>query len=306
MLPKAILRLTSTLLISVITFAVVLVSPANVGITSGPIGPPVPEEFQPSKSPPRLHCDAVYLFDNTNKQPLLNRNGYEVRPIASITKLLTALTFLDFDVDWDKEVKMTMEDVVNSSRSTLRAGLVYRVRDLFHASLMSSDNRATRAMVRATGLEEVEFVTRMNRKARELGLLTISAEEVTGLSANNVGSAVDCARLLNLALENETIRDALCRSDYSFTTVQRKRWFTLGNTNRLLYGRWEVNGGKTGYILEAGWCLVVRVLDDDGSDLTSVVLGAPSNEQRFIQTARLCNWGFEELRQQTPLLSEKS
>ena len=120
---------------------------------------------------PKLFCEAAFLQDNSTSEKLYGKDEYNVRPIASITKLITALTFLDFKVDWDKTIEMDTADANNSSRSPLRAGDVYRVRDLFHCSLMSSDNRATRALARSTGVSIDSFIVMMNRKVDSLGLV---------------------------------------------------------------------------------------------------------------------------------------
>lgn len=295
MISKILRRLFLFLGIFWVTLAVVTSSPANLAICNGFIGPPTPPRVILADKSPLLACESAYLFDNASRVKLFGKDEYDIRPIASITKLLTALTFLDFDVKWDKTVEMTKEDVENSSRSVLRAGRTYRVGDLIHASLMGSDNRATRALARSTGVSMDSFVVRMNKKAVELGLLTISVEEPTGLSERNVASAADVARLMNAAANNKTLGSILQMKSYSFSSADRKRQYTFGNTNRLLSGRWDVEGGKTGYIDESGWCFVARVNDRHGHDLTAVVLGANSNSQRFRQAQKLFDWAFEQL-----------
>jgi serine-type D-Ala-D-Ala endopeptidase (penicillin-binding protein 7) len=205
------------------------------------------------------------------------------------------LTFLDFKVDWDKTIEMDTSDANNSSRSPLRAGDVYRVRDLFHCSLMSSDNRATRALARSTGVSTDSFIVMMNRKVDSLGLFSIKVDEVTGLSENNVASAYDLARLVNIASATPTIQTALLTKQYSFISEKRKRLITLGNTDRLLFSEWNVQGGKTGYIGESGYCFAVRIANDKGHDLTGVVLGAHSNSRRFKEATKLFQWAFTAL-----------
>ena len=295
MLFKVIRRLTLFFAVVWISLTLFMSTPANLAVTGGFVGPPAPEKVVFDKTVPLLNCESAYLFDNSTRAKIFGKDEYEIRPIASITKLLSALTFLDFKVDWNKTIEMTMADVENSSRSVLRAGHVYKVGDLLHASLMGSDNRATRAIARSTGITIDSFVVRMNKKADELGLLSISIEEPTGLSENNVASAADVARLLNAAANNPTISSILQMKSYSFSSVNRGRQYTYGNTNKLLSGRWEVEGGKTGYIDEAGWCFVARVNDRQGHDLTAVVLGANSNSQRFRQAQKMFDWAFNQL-----------
>ncbi|MGB5107167.1 MAG: serine hydrolase [Candidatus Zixiibacteriota bacterium] len=297
MLLKSLHRIAVFFSIVWISLTLFMASPANLSVVGGFIGPPAPAKPVFNKTVPLLNCESAYLFDNSTRAKIFGKDEYEVRPIASITKLLSALTFLDFNVDWNKTIEMTMTDVENSSRSVLRAGHVYKVGDLLHASLMGSDNRATRAVARSTGIPMDSFVVCMNKKADELGLLSVSVEEPTGLSENNVASAADVARLLNAAANNATISSILQMKKYSFASVNRGRQYTYGNTNKLLSGRYEVEGGKTGYIDEAGWCFVARVNDRHGHDLTAVVLGANSNSQRFRQAQKMFDWAFDQLEQ---------
>lgn len=288
------------LLLALIVFVVatgfVMVEPANVSIAPVPEGPPRPPTHQPAGKAPRVYCKSALLVDNRTNEMLYGKGQYDVRPIASITKLLTVLTWLDFKVDWESQIKMTREDAYRSSKSRLRSGDTYRVRDLFMAALIASDNRAARALARSSGLSLDSFVVAMNRKARDLGLLTLSVEEVTGLSEKNVGSAADCARLLNLAASKPEIKKAMCTRTYDFVSPGYKRKYRLINTNRLLRSRWYIEGGKTGYIFESGWCVAVRAKDWHGNDLTAVVLGARSKSGRFSQAAKMFNWAFRGLR----------
>lgn len=285
------------LMVSLTLTSYVMVSPANLSVTPGFDGPPEPPRLTPAHKAPRLYCESAMLLDNARHEMLYGKKQYQVRPIASITKLLTVLTFLDFGVDWSKEIQMTRGDAYRSSQSRLRSGDIYKVRDLFHAMLMSSDNRAARALARSTDVEMDSFVVLMNAKAQELGLLTMCVEEVTGLSEKNVASAADCARLLNLAATNPDIKKTMQKRSYDFVSSRYKRKYHLINTNRLLRSRWYVEGGKTGYIFESGWCLVVRAKDWHGNDVTAVVLGARSKSARFSQAAKMMQWAFQELRE---------
>ncbi len=282
-------------------------TPATQSMTKETYGPPAPRFHTLAVPPPKLMCEAAFLQDNSTSEKLYGKDEYNVRSIASITKLITALTFLDFKVDWDKTIEMDTSDANNSSRSQLRAGDIYRVGDLFHCSLMSSDNRATRAIVRSTGVSTDSFIVRMNRKVDSLGLYSIKVDEVTGLSENNVASAYDIARLVNIASTNPTIQSVLCTKEYTFISERRHRLYTLGNTNRLLSSTWKIEGGKTGYIGESGYCFAVRVADDKGHDLTGVVLGAHSNSRRFREAKKLFQWAFtalEKVQRQSNLAGE--
>jgi D-alanyl-D-alanine endopeptidase (penicillin-binding protein 7) len=290
-------RLVAVLVALPLITGLVMVEPANVALTPSLEGPPRPPLTEVKRKPPRVYAKSAFLIDNESNSVLYAKNQYEVRSIASITKLLTVLTWLDCDVDWDTEIKMTRADAHNSSRSRLRSGDVYKVKDLFMATLMASDNRAARTLARSSGLAMADFVAAMNRKALSLGLLTMSVDEVTGLSEKNVASAVDCARLLNIAAAHPEIKQALRKRAHVFVSSGYQRKYRLVNTNRLLRSRWFVEGGKTGYILRAGWCLAVRARDWHGRDLTAVVLGAGSKSARFSQAAKMFDWAFSALRE---------
>ena len=119
---------------------------------------------------PRLHVKAAYVEDAATGRVLFQKNPERVYPIASLTKLITVMVLLDTDPAWDRIVEIVPEDVKNSSRSRIRPREEITVRDLIHASLMSSDNVATKALARTCGLSREEFVHRMNLKADSLGL----------------------------------------------------------------------------------------------------------------------------------------
>ena len=238
---------------------------------------------------PRLHVKAAYVVD-ANNRVLFQKNPERVLPIASLTKLMTAMVFLQTDPDWDRVVEVTVDDVRNSSRTRIRPREEITVRDLFHASLMSSDNCATKTLVRTSGMPHPEFIRRMNAMADSLGLSGTSFVEPTGLSEQNVSTAQDMARILRIASDRPEIKAITQKLEYEFTS-NRKRHH-LVNTNRLLHSQWEVTGGKTGFIREAGYCLVTNVKSPTGLDITAVVLGAPSNTLRFAEARRILDWTF--------------
>jgi D-alanyl-D-alanine endopeptidase (penicillin-binding protein 7) len=156
-------------------------------------------------------------------------------------------------------------------------------------SLMCSDNVATRVLARESGLGADEFVARMNRKAVELGLARTRFVECTGLDERNVSTAADIARLLHAAADNPTIHDITTQRGYdflSFSASNRVRTHHISTTNRLLYGRYEIKGGKTGFISESGYCLATWIRTDQ-RDMIAVVLGAPTNATRFADVVRL-------------------
>jgi len=239
---------------------------------------------------PRLHVKAAYVVDATNNRVLFQKNPERAFPIASLTKLMTALVFFDLKPEFDRVVEVTIQDKRNSSRSHLRVGEEISIRDLIHAALMSSDNVATKTLVRTSGIPYDEFIGRMNMKAVALDLQSARFVEPTGLDERNVATASDCARILRAASTNPVVSAIMQKSSYQFTSNRRQHM--LVNTNRLLRSKWRVTAGKTGFIHEAGYCLATNVETTSGTEITAVLLGAPSNALRFAEARRLLDWSY--------------
>jgi D-alanyl-D-alanine endopeptidase (penicillin-binding protein 7) len=241
---------------------------------------------------PSLNCEAALVVDNKTGKILYGKNEHELRSIASLTKLMTAMVYLDSKPDMTRLVTISKEDAANSAKSQLARGETFVALDLLHAALMSSDNRAARAISRASGLSKAEFVRRMNRKAALLGLKDTRFEEVTGLSQNNVSTAYDCALLLHSALEYRLIKEITTMERFQYYSRNKKRAHRATNSNRLLSSQHKIAGGKTGYIIASGWCLATRGCDSQGRDITAVILGSTSNSQRFRDADRALTWGY--------------
>lgn len=234
--------------------------------------------------PGGVYARNAILVDPSTGEVLFAKNSDRVVPIASLTKLMTAMVFLEQKPKLDREAEVTLAELNGGGHTRLRRGEMVALGDLLHMSLMCSDNVATRVLARESGLSADEFVARMNRKAVELGLEGSRFVEFTGLDERNVSSAADVARLLHAAAHDPLIQEISVTRQYQFATGRRVH--AVHNTNRLLYGRYEVLGGKTGFILEAGYCFATWVRAQ-GRDLIAVVLGAPTNATRFADTVRL-------------------
>jgi len=241
---------------------------------------------------PYLRCRAALVVDNHTGHILYAKNERTPRAIASLTKLMTAMVYLDCNPDLTQLVTITREDARNSAKSTLRRGETFVALDLLYAALMSSDNRAARALVRASGKSKDEFIWLMNEKAKTLSLNDTRFDEVTGLSENNISTAYDCALLLDAALSYDLIREITTTQRYRYRSLNKKRLHRATNSNRLIFSRHKIAGGKTGYILRSGWCLATRARDDQGHDITAIILGASSNNQRFYSADRALRWGY--------------
>jgi len=242
-----------------------------------------------------LISKAAVVLDIKEGEVLFEKNMERALPIASLTKLMSALTFLETSPDLDATTTITPGDASCPGKSELRVGEIVTLRDLLHASLMSSSNRATRALARASGLSPSEFAARMNLKAREFGLLTSHFSEPTGLDKRNRSSALDCARLLYFALQDTVIRSIAGKTFYEFNSLNKsKRKHRIGSTNKLLFSSLNVKGGKTGHIGASGWCLGTLVEGDDGKEMVAVVLGAPNKRTRFREIRSIVKWSISE------------
>jgi D-alanyl-D-alanine carboxypeptidase len=233
------------------------------------------------------------VIDAQTGKILLEKKANEKLPLASITKLMTVLVFLDTNPDWEKEVVITKDDARIGSWLDVWPGESLKIKDLFYSALIGSNNNAIAALVRSTGLSEEEFVGRMNTKAGELGLANASFSDPTGLEAENVASAGDIAELLDRALKNEKIKEALESDAYEFRTINTKSFHRIKNTDKLLGSYLKVVGGKTGYTVEAGFNLAIEVAGDKGQEIIVVVLGSRSSEDRFQEAKGLAAWAFE-------------
>ncbi len=236
-----------------------------------------------------LPADGVYsrnaiLLDPKTGEVLFEKRASSSVPIASLTKLMTTMVFLEQKPDLKREVEVTPVEIRGGGQTQLRRGEHAPLGELLRMSLMCSDNVATRVLARESGLPAEDFIARMNLKSVELGLTGTRFTEFTGLDERNVSTASDVARLLHAAANEPLIAEITTTRSHEFRTQRRRHM--IGNTNRLLYGRYEVLGGKTGFIREAGYCFATWVRSQ-GRDLIAVVLGAPTNATRFADTVRL-------------------
>jgi D-alanyl-D-alanine endopeptidase (penicillin-binding protein 7) len=238
---------------------------------------------------PDLRAAAAVVYNPTTHEVLWEDNAYDTRSIASITKVMTAIVFLEHEVDTARMVAVAAEDVRGARHTSLRRGERVRVEDLLHLLLISSDNAAARTLARVSPFGPAGFVERMNAKAEELGLTQTHYFDPSGLYSANVSSAVDMAQLIAYASADERIAGVMRKRDYTLTT--NRRTFSVHTTNRLVGSEIDVLGGKTGFIRNAGYCLATLVrLPQSNEEVALVVLGARSNNGRFWETRHLLNW----------------
>jgi len=226
---------------------------------------------------------------------LFVKNADTPQPIASITKLMTALVFLENNPGWDKEYTITDADHVTGGHLNLFLGDRVTLKDLFYTSLVASDNGATLALVHATGLSEDDFVKKMNEQAKSLDLLKTHFADPVGLSDNNVATAREVTLLARAALSRKEIKDATTKSTYRFTTLDG-RDKSVDSTDYLLSNSADnslrIMGGKTGYTEKAGYCFVGWFKDATGREFISTVLNAADKNVRFLESRKLATWAL--------------
>ena len=239
---------------------------------------------------PDLRAEAAIIYNPATGQVLWEENSQNQRSIASITKVMTAVVFLEDSPDLSREVVIERADVRRASTTYLRAGYKVSTSDLLHLLLIASDNAAARVLARVSPHGSTGFIVRMNEKAAELGLTNTHYEDSSGLLSANVSSAYDMARLIAHVGGDERIAGIMQKPYYGVTAGMRT--IAIHSTNQLVMkGDVDVLGGKTGFIRKAGYCLATLLrLPQSGLQVAVVVLGARSNAGRFWETRHLFNW----------------
>ncbi|WP_371762706.1 D-alanyl-D-alanine endopeptidase [Massilia sp.] len=237
-----------------------------------------------------LKSSAVLILDPKTKAVLYGKNARAVMPIASLTKLMTALVVLEARQDMAEMLKVTDADVdrLKYSSSRLHVGTRLSRAAMLHIALMSSENRAASALGRHYPGGTKAFVAAMNAKARALGMRRTRYVEPTGLSSANVSTPEDLARLVVAAERHALIRRY--STDRQFTIRQGRQRTVYHNTNRLTASRrWKIRLQKTGYISEAGRCMVLHATVA-GRPTVMVFLDAQGKFSRAADANRVRAW----------------
>jgi D-alanyl-D-alanine endopeptidase (penicillin-binding protein 7) len=248
------------------------------------------EGLHRTPDPLDLKSAVAHVEDLDTREVLFSKNSEAVLPIASITKLMTALVVADAGLNLDETLTITEADVDTEkhSSSRLRVGYTMSRRDALHLALMSSENRAAHALGRhyPGGLQA--FVAAMNAKAHSLGMNDSRFVEPTGLSSSNVSSGPDLARLLRVTNDKPLIRELSTSPGQVFTFNGRPLQFN--NTNALVKSnQWDINVSKTGFISEAGRGLVMHV-KIEGRRLAIVLLDSFGKASRLGDANRIRKW----------------
>jgi D-alanyl-D-alanine carboxypeptidase len=268
--------------------------PANSLIIDAPTA--VAEEIQNNKQTGsiEINCDlsarSGIAVNLDTQQELCSKQPDQVASIASITKLVSALVFLDNNPGWDTIYRIKHDDRREGGRIYLFSGDEITAKDLFYNALVASDNTAIIGLVNLTNMTEKEFTNKMNEKVKSLGLRQTVFVEPTGLSSYNRSTAREVAKFAKVALSKPEIKQAVLSTKYKFTTKQGKIK-SVYSTGQLLASQlhgFQYLGGKTGYLIDSGYCFV-GLFNKGEQQVITVILGADSKQARFSQTEEILN-----------------
>ncbi|MBI4435392.1 D-alanyl-D-alanine carboxypeptidase [Candidatus Uhrbacteria bacterium] len=263
-------------------------------------GDGVPVRVHASEIETSIESTAYVVMDRSTGKILTVKNENRVWPMASLTKLMTAQIVLDHEVPMGRVASVRNADNVGGARLYVNDGDTFSVEDLFYATLVASANNAANALSRTSEMSRTEFLEEMNTRASELGLTKTTFVDPTGIDVGNVSTAREMARIAQMALGDEQIRRFTSTATKYINVLSQGTQKKMTNTNWMLwkpaYDDLYVTGGKTGYLEESGWNLVVSVRPMNGdpdTELLIVLLGAPSRLVLFEEARELADWAWE-------------
>jgi len=252
---------------------------------------------------PKTTVKSAVIISGDSGKIIWEKKSTEILPLASLTKIVAIKTFLDTKPSLDKEVAYSIKDeehnyeYVNkweSARLRVKDGETMTIKDLLYASLVGSANNAVETLVRVSGLDRNNFIALMNNNVKKWGAKSTYFIEPTGLSPKNVSSAIDYAIISKEVLKNPIIQKASTIKEYIFTTINTKNRHRIKNTNNLIkQNKFNITGSKTGYLDEAGYCLMTQVKKDFNKNLIIVTMGAKTRNISFAETEKLIKFGLK-------------
>ena len=248
-------------------------------------------DFTDLKGSPKLHS-ASALVINSDGKVIYGKDVDTVRSIASITKLMTAMVILDSDLDLNNKITVTKadRDLVQLTGSRLEYGASLPRREMILIAIMASENRAATALGRTWPGGMTAFVSQMNKKAVELGMDNSHFSDPAGLHVENQSTARDLMKMVTAAHNYDLIKQASTTTRIEVHPYAKRGPLVYGNTNRLLKNKtWDINLSKTGYINEAGRCLVMQA-NIEGEEVSIVLLNSFGKLTPFGDSNRLRKW----------------
>ncbi|MFH0856649.1 MAG: RlpA-like double-psi beta-barrel domain-containing protein [bacterium] len=271
----------------------------------------------PSAPAPQISAKAAIVIDEPTGEVLFAKNEKEKRSIASITKLMTASVFMDLNPplpplvkggkleesakgenieSWNKIIKYNKADDLDGAKLYVNDGETMKIKDIFYSMLVGSANNAAKTLAKNSGVAYPDFIVEMNKKAKEWHLENTEFREPTGLDPRNISTAFDMAIMAKNIFKNLEMLKATTLEKYSFRTLNTNIAHTISSTNKLLSDKdLYITGAKTGFLNEAGHCLVIKAKNkNDGREVIGVVLGEKSSEDRFEDMKNLIKWALED------------
>ncbi|AZP13462.1 MULTISPECIES: D-alanyl-D-alanine endopeptidase [Undibacterium] len=243
-----------------------------------------------SQDPLALQSNVAFVVDQSSSKVLFEKNSNVSLPIASITKLMTSLVVVESNQDMNEIIEVTTDDLdkEKGTGSRLKMGAKLSRADMLHIALMSSENRAASALGRSYAGGLPAFVLAMNAKAKQLGMNDTHYVDSSGLSSQNVASARDLVKLINAAYQHPLIREY--STDAKYVVNPGGRPMQYSTTNRLIASPdWDIGLQKTGYISEAGRCLVMQAMIE-GRAIVMVFLDSKGKYSRLADAGRIRKW----------------
>ncbi len=248
-----------------------------------------------------LRSHSAFVFDTQQGRVIYRKKADSIIPIASITKLMTAMVVLDAKLSMTEKITIKLADVdrIKNTRSRLSVGSSLTRKEMLRLALMSSENRAAAALGRTYPGGTKIFVVAMNNKAFELGMGNSLFVESTGLSSANVSTARDLAKMVEAAYSYEIIRKFTTTAAHAVKLPHQKRSLLYKNSNSLVRrGTWEIGVSKTGFLKAAGRCLVMQV-QIIGKPIIIVLLDSWGKNTRYGDVNRIKKWMEKRFRSKT-------
>lgn len=263
-----------------------------------------PTTIEQTAATPTISASSAVVIRESDGQVIFSKNENKVAPLASLTKLVAAKVFLDTNPDLKKVVTYKNQDskfnhlyVTPGQEARLRVkdGETMTINDLLFSALVGSANNAVESLVRVSGLSRDDFIARMNSQAKNWGATNTKFIEPTGLAPENVSSPYEYAIMMKEVLKDSLIKKISTTASYSFSTANTKIKHTIKNTNKLLAaGKYQISGSKTGYLDEAGYCLMTKVQSSkDG--IIVVNFNSPTNAASFSDNEQLIKYGLLQI-----------
>ncbi len=254
---------------------------------------------------PLISASSAIIMRESDGAVLWGKNEKQSAPLASLTKLVAAKIFLDTQPDLDQVVTYQYQDEAynyehvkpyESARLKVAEGETMTIKDLLYSALVGSANNAVESLVRLSGLGRADFIARMNAAVKKWGATETKFIEPSGLAPQNVSSPADYAIIAKEVLRDSLLAKISTTASYSFKTINIGKSHQLTNTNQLLKNSaYSFSGSKTGYLDEAGYCLMTRVTTPQGN-VIAINFGSPTKAASFSDNEKLIKYGVSALK----------